>query len=100
MNNLLLPYGFRRGEIIEAPCTFVFALVPLEDISKRAEKLASFTYCQYMKQPLPTYGRNFVRRKTSFAVLPHGHFNLIVRETLRKNLGDCLEWKSYQIVIF
>ena len=53
-----------------------------------------------MKQPLPTYGRNFVRTKTSFAVLPHGHFNLIVRETLRKNLGDCLERKSYQIVIF
>ena len=53
-----------------------------------------------MNQPLPTYGRNFVRRKTSFAVLPHGHFSLIVRETLWKNLGDCLEWKSYQIVIF
>ena len=81
MNNLLLLDGFRRGEIIEAPCTFVFALIPLEDISKRAKKLASFTCCQYMKPPLPTYGRNFVRTKTSFAVLPHGHFNLIVRET-------------------
>ena len=43
-----------------------------------------------MKQPLPTYGRNFVRRKTSFVVLPHGHFSLIVRETLWKNLGDLL----------
>ena len=43
-----------------------------------------------MKQPLPTYGRNFVRRKTSFVVLPHSHFSLIVRETLWKNLGDLL----------
>ena len=34
------------------------------------------------KSPLLTYGRNFVKGKNSFAVLPYGYFNLIVRKTL------------------
>ena len=51
------------------------------------------------KSPSPTYGRNFVKGKNSFAVLLYGYFNLIARETLRKILGDCIEWKSHQIVI-
>lgn len=43
--------------------------------------------------PLPTYGRNSV--KETVAVLPYGDFNLIVRETLWKIVGDCIEWKLY-----
>ena len=42
----------------------------------------------------------FTPFKNFFAVQPYGYFNLIVRETLWKILGDCIKWKSYQIVIF
>ena len=43
LNKPLLPYGFWRNEIIEAPCTFAVALGRLEDI-KTGIKTRSFTY--------------------------------------------------------
>ena len=88
-NKSLLPYGFWRREIIEAPCTFAVTLGRLEDISKRVLKLAFFLHIVSMGySPLPTYGRNFVKGKNSFAVFPYDYFNLIVRETLWKILED------------
>ena len=86
-NKSLLPYGFWRREIIEAPCTFAVTLGRLEDISKRVLKLAFFLHTVSIGyNPLPTYGRNFVKGNNSFAVFPYDYFNLIVRETLWKIL--------------
>ena len=89
LNKPLVPYGF-RGPLYLLCCCF--------RTSRRYIKTGIKTHFFYILLVWETalcLLMDIILWRNSFAVLPYGDFNLIVRETLWKILGDCIEWKLY-----